>query len=685
MQPRIPDVAHHGPWLGLATTPSSLATGPAYAAVAENVLLHNGRIEPRPPIITWPHPPLTLGVIDGYPVVPISMYHFRRKRAYGGASVASSASVLLAKCAPRNRKPWDSTTVGSLIAIDPIANTVVTLQSGLNCRPPSWVEMNGRVYLFAGEAWAQTTSTDGTVSGTLRIGLPEPAASVGFTGLNDYGSPAPVGHSGLTEGETYEWAVTYYNTTLDIESNPLVSDPVTVAVIGTNWGMRILVNANGGVFVPPGVTGYRIYRRNVTDAEVGYRLVAEVPLAVGNNYEYFDDVGDDEIELSDLVSGPFAPVRNGLPPPGLCAAEYKSRVFVSDRSDGDKLRFSAIGKPDYWAPLDFLRLAGGGHVAGMAEVNSQLGVLKEKGCWIVSGDISGPTNETEALGEDPVIRLPETYQTKCRVGCANLEGGNGAIVVGSPGFIAFPSQSGFYALTSEGTEIELSALIRPTWAEFVAGGTGPFEGVQSCSFAVDAERRILFIGRRDSDSRPGPHILAYHFGLSDNGGPGAWTTIEVGQAITCLATAVGLEKFAETGLSIPLRPLGFLVGTIDPNSALGLIGCLDGNALGQMTPPWRYRTSRWRIKPGFPVHLYHAKYHAKPADSQVLDVGYAIDGGAEVLTSRAIETRPFSLLRVAREAYDVALVVENNSTATPYDAESGLLGLELDAELVGHR
>lgn len=173
---------------------------------------------------------------------------------------------------------------------------------------------------------------------------------------------------------TYQYALTFYNSIDGTESAPVVSDEYEI-----DWG-RATVN-NLQVSTDPQVNSRRLYR--VGGTLTTFTLVTELDNIVTS---YVDDADDDDIDgrLLDAETN-FPPVDNLY-----WLMESYAMLFAAD---GDKLRFTPIGEPDYWPQtffLDFPR-----PITGLAKTPIGLLVFNEYETWLVTG--TGPTSLTQQL------------------------------------------------------------------------------------------------------------------------------------------------------------------------------------------------------------------------------------------------------------------------------------------------
>ncbi len=166
---------------------------------------------------------------------------------------------------------------------------------------------------------------------------------------------------------TYQYALTWYNSVDGTESVPIISDEIEVS-------NGLITVSNLEVATNTQVDKKRLYR--IGGAITTFTLVIELPNAT---VLYADSLADDAIEGSLLSSQTnFQPVDDLE-----WMMEANAMLFAAD---GDKLRFTPIGEPDYWPQtyfLDFPR-----PITGLAKTPIGILVFNQYETWLVTG--TGP-------------------------------------------------------------------------------------------------------------------------------------------------------------------------------------------------------------------------------------------------------------------------------------------------------
>lgn len=476
----------HGPFGGLVThlAPDQIPVGSA--SECGNVLLSEGRIRPRPGIRLHYRSPI------GFPGRRIrGLYQW--DRSYG----TNDDHIVLVVLSD-----------GGLWSVVDNSATQLAVDGSFRDKVPVFVPFNRRVYIANGlRPWR----TDGTIQGTTLAGMrdpsPKPRAQVRSDGDNGIG------------GGIYQYAVTWYDALADTESNAAFifgDSNLGGAELNVPVGSRIRISfrytdENGQlrtVAPEPNIrpTHMRIYRRSMTLSDAYWWAIVQIPYPFADNH-FEDGLSNDGWEAynadssnpnivagSNRVTGPFAPTRNGVPPPCRIMAAYKDRMFFADKNDTSRIRFSAVGRPDHVHEDDYESVGGDQNddIAFLTEYSGNLCIGKTGSIWILSGAIITPTNDTVATDE----AVPESYHAlhKTKVPQsfgATGEEGPGCIVAGTPQYIYYPGNGGFYRFNGVESE-QVSIPIKETWENFASSLTGS-QTKSALTFAYDSRNGCLII------------------------------------------------------------------------------------------------------------------------------------------------------------------------------------------------
>ncbi len=661
---------YSGPFAGLNTTARPRDLGPAWAVDAQNVLLYDGKIRP-----VWPFTPYGPSDTPWVNKRVISAYH------WDAPLVGQVVIYQILSVGPGGQ------TAGTLYRADP-SGGIVHLGGLLDDRPACYAPAFGQVYVLTG----RVHKTDGTPEGTLLAGIPAPLFTADDLELQD----AAAGFASLPEG-VYQYAVSLYDRNRDVESNAAVIDKLLTVPQDGLFRAKIST-ANTSASPGRGVTDWRVYRRNVHLDQPFFLLRSTKSFAVvdRNLYDpYGTDVDPNPAEGSE-VTGPFAPSKNGLPPFATVATLYKDRMFYGSYGveESDQVYYSGFGHPDHVDPDDFETLAGDEErgVTGIKDYVGQLVILKPKSIWILSGAISGSTNETIATGAVPPESTHQVYRTKCQVGCANRGGGNGAVVVGDPPRIHYDADGGLYAFDGI-NEINVAEAIRPTWRKFARHGD-PLQSEKhaAVTYAIDTMHEILFICNGIQRDFTDPEILCYHYGRKHTAGgqrSGAWTylrSVSRTQPYRCVASTLGdiIPPAVRTDAEFYS---GLLIGT-----AQGRLLLANDRDTEQRTPMFVYETPPLRIGEGGLFHIYQVTWlHDRVDDPsrrpRSFEIGYRSDrlNGFE-LDLRTMRDGIHQHQRVGRETAELALRIQSPAALdmrTWWHPDLGIVGWLIEYEPAG--
>ena len=216
----------------------------------------------------------------------------------------------------------------------------------------------------------------------------------------------------------YQYALTWYNTVDDTESVPVISNEITV-----ENGTITVSNLEIPV-ADPQVNLKRLYR--IGGALTAFSRVTDLAIGVTS---YVDSVADDAINGTLLDSEQnYPPVENMQ-----WMMESYSMLFAAD---GDKLRFTPIGQPNYWPQtyfLDFPRA-----ITGLAKTQMGVLVFNQFETWLVTG--TGPlslaqqplTGSQGCINGDTVVNIDGAAYWASTDGICLSNGGQVQLVTRGP-------------------------------------------------------------------------------------------------------------------------------------------------------------------------------------------------------------------------------------------------------------
>ena len=716
-QPRISPIQHHGPFLGLNDTVSSRELPPAFSTVAHNVLLHEGRIRPRAP---WRQIGATLP--SGHRVLSIFHWHVRERDRQPLVFVKSSnhGSNLGAG------KLWQIDTAGAT-GQDPTAQDLV---QGMSPWPAQFLVVGKTLYVIDGGEKMARVTLDPIVGTRLGI-LPPTRATAqydpnidksrmaggnvafGWDFPDDIDSSKWLGTSlngvQATLVGNFSYAVTFRDPKNGRESNPVYSE---TAVFPNNQFVKIRMNEKsiGGSSnrapADAGIGEFRVYRRNNSPQVSFYRLVADwrttgkgTPFGDGDNFQpdpfndsqtFFDNLADEDILVSNVNQGPFAPSRNGIPPAARCAAFYNDRMFYGPVDQPGKVFYSETGQPDHVDGGAFLDVTGdqSDDINGMLAVGSQLFIGKARGIHIHSGFIIAETNDSRAhgvLASELAKSSHLLFKTKSDIG--PMTGfGNNFVLAGQPGSIHFGTDAGLFSFDGNSSRNLSAALIEKAWRDFIQRGSG-FHTQARLTFAVDPHKRILYACNGRAGSVVGVPILAYHYTS------GAWTTVserdrpEELSDISCVATSLGDKPLDSEIPTFDLRPASLMVGFGNRKVEVSS----ESEDADIAATPWVYETGDLAVEPTLRKHFFLVKVMLKRTnrfwgDLPAVSVGYRLNGGTLISrkTLNLATDNPVRVVALQREAHDLRLVFQrSNQWIKGWSPDVGIEGFALSVELAG--
>ena len=173
---------------------------------------------------------------------------------------------------------------------------------------------------------------------------------------------------------TYQYALTFFNSIDGTESAPVLS-----AEFEADWGTATVSNLE--IATDPQVDQRKLYR-------IGGNSTAFTLVEILDNIvvSYIDSTKDEDLEGSLMQSEQNFPPVDDLH----YLMESYAMLFAAD---GDKLRFTPIGEPDYWPEtyfLDFPRI-----ITGLAKTPIGLLVFNRYETWLVTG--TGPLSLSQQL------------------------------------------------------------------------------------------------------------------------------------------------------------------------------------------------------------------------------------------------------------------------------------------------
>lgn len=680
--------AFKGPWWGLVTTLPRRELGPGMATVANNVILSEGRIRPRNPIAYY-----TDALLNS---TPIGLFEYDVDRSLGTFSTGTNVRLLVKLIGTGS-----SGTIGYVRRQVEAAPRYVELISGLSQRSPTFVVANGSVYCLDGTNGGQTWETRNR---SVKVTPTGQALLIGMS------KPVPIEHTNppvftwqefgplpgdLTVGTTYDYAVTFYDSVNNVESNPDYIGEVTIPAEPPDVirGVQLVFGPANEIRALEGATHFRIYRRsrtNTTSYPPGYRYVGSSQISTqAQASSFFDWIDDDGLEaagLSSDITGPFAPSRNGIPPASTVGVYYNDRMWYNDVNNGNRLRFSAIGRPDHVDPFDYYDLQDdtGSPITGMAVLSGQLVVAKERSVWIIAGNPVTPTNLSAATGAEVEIGDPVIYQTKCPVGCSAVAGGNGMVVAGHPPRAYWCHATGFYSF--DGVDVEqVSRWIRPTWEQWGAQNIVGGESFQTVSYAIDAKLEIIYVCNAGYGSvSSGPNVLAYHYGNRTPDGAGTWTRMEfsLSQTVRTICSSVGRRSTGSQAITAILNHAGIIVGI----TSSGIL--IDApRDFEPAMPAWEWQSGDLILDEAGAVHLYQVDWLLAPSSLPAsVDVGFRPTTASVFADVRVdLAAGKFSKSQPMRRTLPAVVLHAKSVAGSKWDVNAGLVGWVLDVEETGAR
>ncbi len=680
-QPAVPPFVFHGPFRGVLDAVAGRQLGPGYAKAAHNVQLLGGRVRPREP---WKGMGTLTGLLGA--ADQIRALHVWRERPGRTFYIFKASQVVTGLGDPGE---WGNTR---WYMWEDGRTALHDLGAGQFHSPHAaqFALANGRLFIADGSESCLHTSP----SGARKVGVPKPTwASDPVTLANLGGAiniegplyglqagPAPNGDV-LTSSETYRFAFTFVEFNTGAESSMLAMPNASVltSLVGGHFKFGI---ATDKIPAPLeyGALRVRVYRQNVNLGEPFFRLVAE---ASGGANVVYDGQSDDVVELSSTTTGPYAPSRNAIPP-GHChsIAWHGDRMFYGSSDEPSKLFYSELGLPNAVDPTNFLNIEdeGGSQITGLFAHSHQLLIGTEGGIHILSGNIDGPDNDTDALGTSG--DLPKSrhllFRSRASTG-PDPQFGPTFVLAGQPGAVHFSTSEGHIRFDGVNTH-NLSAERTPLrWRKFWKR-CRYHQVSPSITYTQDKESGVLYMSNwttkvgeegQNPPVTPGPEMLGYYWRSQD------WVTAGLSGSedslfATTLAENVDATIVAAFSLLTGAPPVLFLVG-------------------GSDAPAWFYETHPMEIVPGRRIHLYHAKMMLARAQNITGNPGvrvmYVLDGelvreaGRDFMFEGKKLTRLFP---IRRSGDDIAFRFERASgfSVGSFD-NGGVVSFNVDFELEG--
>ncbi len=684
-----------GPFLGLNELADQRQLHPGYAAEAFNVLLTGGRIRPVPPL-----QPYRNGTILGFKLGGgeedfhiVSLFHW--ERAWESAAIDPVLLIKAWRPSPLTQKP-----LGSIWLIGMLGAAQMLGPENRTALPAQFVVANHQVYIADGTY--NLAKTDGYE--LFGVGVAPPTIpGIGWI-LDDEDTVAlPM----------RRYAVTFYNYHTGVESNPLFF-PTDGSYFSASTGKkhRFLLQYGSAGNRPPdnlGLTGVRFYRQNAELDQIFYRLIGYRSSNFNDVRYWSDTFAEDEITESDVITGPFAPQRNGLPPTACRTIGWHGQRMFFGGKDG-RLWYSAVGVPDHVHELDYLNVTGDAAdaITGLATDAGQLIIGKPRSIWKLGGSIYGPTNETMAVGILAPESAHELYKTRSDVGPSY----GGFVRAGLDGALHFGAPEGWFSFNGQ-ESFCLSPAIGATWGRLIRRGSGSANEA-FLTFAHDPENRVVFIANAHDDGRSlsdpryveGPHVVAWHYGLPGPNGPThGWSVLgyehpQQGTVWRCVAQPLGdiVPLIGQEGAEgvIGYRPALALIGDVAGNIWILAYPRLDGSpevlANDGEACRWRWRTGELVPHKGGRFHVYRVYWLCGRVGSDyegnLPEVEFRATGNGGRLPTSTKESdlagRPRVCQRLGRTVEDITLgIVSGQGWLQGWCRDLGVTGFEIEYEPAG--
>lgn len=678
---RINPDQFEGPFLGLATSLSPQQLSIGHATIARNVYLSEGRIRPRAP---W----MPVRGLDGQPVKLIgavqSLFTWYPPVAVQGLPAGGLRPWYLAK-----------TDLGHLYMARDGADPL-HLDNDLSNKPVQFVPFGNAVYAIDE---TRPRRIQGVASRPAGMTAPNPTP---------WSAQSISDGSGLAAG-TYTYRVSAYDSVTGVESNAVdvtsLGGPLTTAGGYSITGAMI----NPGDFPLDPTTHFRLYRRHLP--EIWWRLVAELAWPGVGPVGYTDRISDENVLLSNTIAGPWAPIRNNVPPFSRGAIAFAGRMWYVDRSL-PRIYFSAVGSPDYVHPNDWVDYSGDAdeRISGLGVRGNELLVGKPRSIHVSTGLVSTPTNDTVATDAQAPEGTFVSRRTRSTVGPAFTQGSNPFVSTAEPGRTLFAAETGFYEFDGESSQPTTDEN-RPLWEDFLLGGLAlPTGGFIELSAAVDEVNGLLALCVCDQfHRRETSKVLFFH-----HRGGVAWTRADAAAETvthtpvpgtplqypitpTCVASA-GADRQPVTGGSIPPVTLrtgfaGMLIGTEDGFLLVSDDNPADSEQTRVTTPDWEWETGDLALRKGMRTHVHALKLISTPAlrvlpDASMVELRVVPDGRMDKAVSKTatLTDNPAPNVGVGLTGRTFRIRLKKAAgTVRGYDRGFGIIGIAPDLELSGQR
>lgn len=663
-----------GPFLGLNDTLTPKQLPIQFARRAHNVVLTDNRIRPLPPLVD-----LNAGEDEQVPVGRVlSMF-------VTDDNDNRDEPIVYVKSVNSFDTPDGPVLQGTLSYFTENTAFRGHMTGDLSLYPADFVQVGQWIYVLDGGA--RLYKVKGRE--VRKVGLTVPTT--------EHVTAALVNTGGSVNADV-SYKITYYDEPTLVESNGLLTDEFAASnpnAVRFNFA-RGVIAALGETF-----THVRIYRRNHTLNQIAWRLIAHLPretlpLTVDDNAP--GDTVEAElagITLSSPTDGPFAPSRNGIPSHASCGCVYRKRLLVNDTRNPGIVRYSAVGEPDHFDPVDQIDVSGDQfeYVSALISIGDQVFAGKRRNIWGISGEIAGASNLTNAQGDTPPESTVRSYRTTSPVGPVQRYG-NGFILAGEPGSPHFASDQGFFRFNGLDSLI-LSKWITNSWDAFVRNSSG-----ECFSYAYDAHLGTIYITTPWYSSGGVPDIpvpgLVYHVPRGGAAGVGAWSTFDAQPLglVTCVATGYGRKFSNASGEPVDRTPIrSIAMGTTSAGDVGGVFLTESGEVrdAGEMgrIPDFEYVTGDLPVHRGRKGHLYYMKFFlgGPPAIPVVGAARFLLqvisEGGTDGEDVDAVG-ESFRRVHVGREAEFFAVSIKKSeSWEKGWDENLAVLGWEPDVVPVG--
>lgn len=723
-----------GPFFGLEEKRDETMLGPEYATAMNNVLLHRGRIEPRP--------------------------GFKRIRSLENSNEVVKQMRVVSSAQPNIDPEVVSGTPSRPIVVaitsDGIGfhrqgDSLYNEASGVGIQSDNVNSSRGTITVFRDQIYFILERQGGSFASKIpthedgmflrRLGLKPPTGADIIQGQlpgNDFPEDltmpsGPDWRSGFPKGQ-YQFRVTFYDKVNNVESNAIdvgVTDDslgvdVSDGVVNVSVLLRLIMflrdpqhaAGNAGLYA-------RIYARIIQLASdhsnpdlahggsVTFLLVEELELkhsgqVVSNGSGedggwnlYLDrrslQIGEpygSDPALSIKGDGPFSPTRNGVPPASNTAVVFSDSMVYASILVGSygSILFSEEAHPEHVSPIDVINFddAGREKTTALFVYQGRLIVFKQNSIYIVAGVLTRKSNANVALGQFAPAPQYQKFRTESEVGCYNLLGGVG--VIECDGQLFFNSRRGVYRFDGMRSR-KVSDAIDATFQDI------PDYYRQQCTMANDDRNGLLWIcyaSPQESEFRGPATVLCYDYRRGDpNTGVGTWTVHTVAAGIHCVATATageggGTDRPAEDSVAFDPKTLilGGVVSSFPGDIELhSIAGLLDGELedLGAAVP-WAFTVAPQdlrlpdRAKHWHYVTVDHERQQGRIAATSIVETPSGTMSRESDFDANLSHT---SKQRVSLRGERLTLTLSGIQSSE--DGSQIINGFSIDAEPIGRR